>query len=87
MGTFLETIAASTGLPIETIMSSFKIIMLSSKSLYIEGTAKISSYAKEEISIKVKGGFIIISGENLKIKEYNKNDVLIFGKIKSVNIV
>lgn len=87
MGAFLETIAASTGLPFETIMSSFKIIMLSVKSIYVEGTVKISSYSKEEISIKVKGGFVIISGEDLKIKEYNKNDVYISGNIKGLNFV
>lgn len=87
MGAFLETIAASTGLPFQTVMSSFKIIMLSDKSIYVEGTSKISSYHKEEVNIAVKGGFIIITGEDLKIKEYNKNDVLILGTIKSINFV
>jgi len=85
MGAFLETISASTGLPVETVMSSFKLIMLSPKNIYVEGTVKISSYGKEEISLKVKGGFIIISGEDLKIKEYNQSDVYIMGKIKAIN--
>lgn len=87
MSAFLETIAAASGLPFETVLSSFKIVMLSAKNIYIEGLITISSYSKEEISLKVKGGYLIIKGEGLTIKEYNKNDAFICGKIQSINII
>ena len=85
MSGFLETISMSSGLPIETVLSSFKVVMLSNKDVYIEGSLSISSYKKEEVCIKVKGGFIIIMGENMVIKEYNKSEVRIYGKIKGIN--
>jgi len=87
MSGFLENIANFCGLPLDTVLASFKVIMLSDKSIYIEGSLKITSYSIKEISIKVKGGYLLVTGENLAVKEYCKSDLLICGKIKSVTVL
>lgn len=87
MNGFLENIANFSGLPIDTVLASYKVIMLSDKSLYVEGSLKITSYSQQEINLKVRGGYLLITGENLSVKEYCKNDLLICGKIKSVTVL
>jgi len=87
MSGFLENIANFSGLPLDTILTSFKIIMLSNKSIYIEGSLKIISYSIKEVCLKVKGGCLLITGENLSVKEYCKSDLVICGGIKSVTIL
>ncbi|MCL1901940.1 MAG: YabP/YqfC family sporulation protein [Firmicutes bacterium] len=84
---FLENIANFCGLPLDTVLTSFKIIMLSDKSVYIEGSLKITSYSQTEISLKVKGGYLLVTGENLTVKEYCKSDLVICGHIKSVTVL
>jgi len=87
MSGFLETISNYCGLPLDTVLNSFKVIMLSNKSVYIEGSIKITSYSTKEINLKVKGGYLLITGENLNVKEYCKEDLMICGKIKNISVL
>ena len=65
-------------------LDSYNIINISNSILYIEGHIGITSLSKENIVFKVKGGRIVVEGENMIISELTDNTMKIVGKIKLV---
>ena len=61
----------------------YQIIMVGSSLLYIEGTLNLITLSHKNIAIKVKDGVIIITGENLEVKDLTNSTTTIIGKIKS----
>lgn len=83
---FFEDIAKKTGLPFNILNNGFRVINFCNQSVYIEGFKNIISFENSEISIKLSKGIVKITGENLKIKAMNLEDITIVGNIFSTEI-
>ncbi len=83
---FFDEIANRTGLPFDILNSGFRVINFSNKSVFIEGFVSIINFLEEEISIKLKKGIVKILGQKLKIKDMNKDSIVISGIITSCEI-
>ena len=84
MFNFFEDIAKMTGLPYELINGGFRAINFCNKSFYVEGLKNILDFSDCEVSLKLTKGSIKINGKNLKIKNLNKDTILVVGEILSV---
>lgn len=62
-------------------ISPYQIVMVGDFLFYLEGDLTLMTLTKENIVIKVKNGVIIITGENLSIKDLTSNTITILGKI------
>lgn len=51
---------------------------------YITNYLEVLSFSREEIKLKHKDGIIKVIGEDLVIKKLLKDEILIHGKIKSI---
>lgn len=65
-------------------LENFNIINLSNKVIYAEGHKGLVTLSKELVSFKVKGGRIVIEGNNLFLIELTENTIKISGNIKKV---
>ena len=72
-------------LPKEVVSSSTKITSIENSSVLVEGYKQIMDYYDDYIKIKSFNMEIVIDGENLDIKEITDSDLVIEGKIYSVN--
>ena len=72
-------------LPKEVVSSSTKITSIENTSVLIEGYKQIMDYYDDYIKIKSNSMEIVIDGEGLDIKEITDSDLVIEGKIYSVN--
>lgn len=61
-----------------------KCIIFGGEAVYVEGHNGIESYSLAEIVLRLKNLRIKINGENLKIVELSKDDILVKGVIKLV---
>ena len=68
-------------LPVEC---SFRAVLFGESAGYFENVKGIVSYEKEQVILSLKNGGLKISGKDLYIKKYCLGDVVICGKIKSV---
>ncbi len=66
---------------------SFKVVILGDCAGYFENICGIRSYSPEEITLSIKRGGITVRGKELYIKKYCAGDVVICGKISSVERV
>ncbi|MBQ8178454.1 MAG: YabP/YqfC family sporulation protein [Clostridia bacterium] len=64
----------------------YKITFYGGKELMIEGHKGLSEYGENEISIRVRGGKIIVKGERLYIDEINHEEISIRGNICSIGV-
>ena len=62
----------------------FKGIILGDKAVYLENVCGIAHYTKEEISVRLRRGGIVIYGEELFVKKYCAGDLAVCGKIKGI---
>lgn len=65
----------------------FRAVLFGESAGYFENVSCIAYYQNDEIRLSLKKGGLIIRGENLFIKKYCQGDVVICGKIRSVERV
>lgn len=80
-----ERISEFLELPKEIILKSTKITIIEDNNILIEGYQNIVDYFDNYIKIKTNNMFIIIDGVNLDIKEITDFELVIEGKIYSIN--
>lgn len=86
MENYFKEIVEICGLPFNEVLKDVKIILIGGKALYVSNYKKIVTYSKESIDLRVKGDIIHISGENMIIKQLDKNEIIISGKIYGVTV-
>lgn len=65
-------------------LSSYNIINISGKILYVEGHCGLVTLSKEIIAFKINGGRVVVEGEDMLLQELTENTLKISGKIKKV---
>lgn len=56
------------------------------KKLNIENYIKVNDFSNKEISIQYENGLILVKGENLVITRMLKDEILISGDIKNIEL-
>lgn len=80
---FIDNILENVGV-CETDRGKFRYTVFGEVAGYFENIAGIRYYTEEEIALCLKRGGITVRGENLYIKKFCGGDVVICGKIISV---
>ena len=80
-----EKISEFLELPREVMLKSTKITSIENSNILIEGYQKIIDYYDNYIKIKANNIDIVIDGENLDIAEITDTELVIEGKIYSLN--
>ena len=83
---FIDEFAKFIDLPLEEVMSNYKYINVGGKLVCIQNYTKIISYSKEKIVLKSKRTVLNIEGENLIIKELEKSNLIVSGKITNIYV-
>ena len=63
---------------------SFRAVLIGESAGYFENIKSIVSFSNEQIVLAIKNGTLKICGKNLYIKKYCSGDVVVCGKIKSL---
>lgn len=64
----------------------YKVILSSNKFAFVEGQLGIILCSDKLIKMKVKNGYLSISGTNLSVKDLDKGEILIQGNIDNVGV-
>lgn len=83
MFNFFSELVADFGLEIDKL-NSFNIVNMSNKLVYIEGQKGVVKIGSVSMSIRVKGGVVVVFGQNLKLKKITGTTVCIVGKIEGI---
>lgn len=78
---------SSNDIPFTAIGNNFHLEMFGNKRLSLDGGFMIVEYTEENIKLKFKKGFLEIFGANLVINNVSVDDLLITGKIISLEFV
>ncbi len=62
----------------------FRAVLFGNNAVYFENIKSIIGFSPEQIILSVKTGEVKLSGEGLYIKKYCEGDVVICGKICSI---
>lgn len=82
----LSEILTALGLDETTDTVGFKCTILGKHGVYIEGVKCVVKFTPAEIVLRLKSGRLIVSGEDLTIKELSKGDAVVSGKISGVQL-
>ena len=65
------------------VIFPYQIVMVGNSLLYLEGSLSLMTLSHENIVVKVKDAVVVISGENLSVKDLSDKTITVVGKIKS----
>ncbi len=80
-----ERLSDALELPKEIILDISKITIIGSDNIIVENHKGIIDYCDNKISINTGSGILIINGINLLIKSIVQDEIVINGRIKSIN--
>lgn len=82
-----EKLAKALELPREILLNIPKIILLGNKSVVIENYKGILLFEDNTIKINTNSGIVGVCGHKLRIMEINAEELLVEGKIKSIEFM
>ena len=71
--------------PQELVFGWPKSVLLGDEKLIVEQHEGIFACTEQEIIVKTLCGLLIISGEQLSISQYSRDDLVVFGKIAKLS--
>ncbi len=80
-----ERLSDALELPKEIVLDISKITIVGADNITIENHKGIIDYCDNKISINSGSGILIINGINLFIKSIVQDEIIIQGRIKSIN--
>lgn len=80
-----ERVSEFLELPPEVVLKATKVTIIEDENILIEGYKKIVDYYDDYIKIKANNMDIVIDGKGLDIKEITDFELVIEGKIYSLN--
>ena len=83
---FSNKIIKALDLPAEIANGETKITIIGFNEMLIENYKGILEYEEFYINIKIDIGSINISGYNLSLEQVTEDDILVKGKIKSLDV-
>ena len=79
-----EDIADRLDLPGEALLGSAKLTLTANRRALIENHCGIEEYGPQEIRVRLKRGGIVLRGSDLRLEAMNREELLICGKLQSV---
>ena len=84
MENYIKEIIDICRLPFNEITTDFKIIWLGNNIIYVCNYKKLLDYSQERIVLKVNKTTLEISGNDIAIKQMNKGEIVITGRLNSI---
>ncbi|NLV59484.1 MAG: sporulation protein YqfC [Clostridiales bacterium] len=72
-------------IPQELVLGWPRSVLLGDEKLLIEQHQGIFACTQQEVVVKTLCGLLIVSGENLSVSRYSQDDLVVFGKIRSLS--
>ena len=82
MFNFFSELKSKMGNLKDKVIFPYQIIMVGSSLLYLEGSLNLMTISHENVVVKVKDCVIIITGQNLEIKDLSDSTITVTGTIK-----
>lgn len=83
----IENMAAKLNLPKDVLLGASIMHITGQHELYIENYKSIIEYTDKIIKVQGKTTKVYISGNNLHIEYFNRDDMKISGRIKNIEFV
>jgi len=71
--------------PQELVFGWPRSILLGDEKLIVEQHQGIYTCTEQEVMIKTKCGLLVISGENLSLSRYSRDELVVLGKIGTLS--
>ncbi len=68
-------------IPQELVFGWPRSVLLGDEKLIVEQHQGIFACTEQEVIVKTVCGLLVITGENLSLSRYNRDDLVVFGKI------
>lgn len=72
-------------IPQELVLGWPRSILLGDEKLIVEQHQGIFACTQQEVAVKTLCGLLVVSGENLSISRYSRDDLVVFGKIAKLS--
>ncbi len=83
MNSIIEELSKYLSVPFNEVLD-FKYVVINNNIVNISGYKKILTYSTEKVALSVKKNELIIEGNDLKIKELDKGNIVLVGKINKI---
>lgn len=82
-----NTFASFLDIPKEIMLDLPKITVIGDIQLYLENHRGIIEYTKEQVRISISIGELVVTGEELVLRNILPDEIYLDGRIKTVSIV
>jgi len=82
-----DKITSFLEMPKEMLTGYIKMSIVDNNYIILEGSSKIEDYTDSYIKLKTDKYIVILEGRRLDIREMNKDEIIIEGKINNISYI
>lgn len=83
MSSIIEELSKYLSVPFNEVLD-YKYTVINNNIINITGYKKIINYSTELVTLSIKKNELVIDGKDLKIKELDKGNLVLVGKINKI---
>lgn len=83
MSSIIEELSKYLSVPFNEVLD-YKYTVINNNVINIAGYKKIINYSTELVTLSIKKNELVIDGKDLKIKELDKGNLVLVGKINKI---
>lgn len=73
-------------IPRDAVCKEYNLTTVGNGQLFVEGVEAVKELSEEILKLRVKNGFIVVTGERMRVEYYGDNEIMIRGQLKAIQL-
>lgn len=73
-------------IPRDAVCKEYNLTTVGNRQLFIEGFEAIKELSPDILRLRVKEGFLVVTGERLHVEYFGDGEIMVRGQIKSIQL-
>ena len=73
-------------IPRDAVYKEYNLTTVGNGQLFVEGVEAVKELGPALIKLRVKKGFIVVTGERMYVEYYGDNEIMICGQLKAIQL-
>ena len=82
-----EKLLEAMFIPGDAVCKEYSLTMVGNSQLFVEGVEAVKELSTELIKLRVRKGFLVVTGEKLHVKYYGDGEIMVRGQLKAIQLI
>ena len=73
-------------IPKDAVCKEYNLTTVGNGQLFVEGVEAVKELSDKQLKLRVRNGFIVVTGERIHVEYYGDSEIMIRGELKAIQL-